>query len=127
MAQVISNKNVTQVRHNFWAQVCPFCSTTISLVQTLQSKILEQLDNFCPEKTVKISSQDKPWITAELKKISRQKSREYQKRGKTYNAIVQLLCCGEPSIEEKEIVDAQIILSAGDQILKLLSLLTNSS
>ena len=41
------------------------------------------MDNFCPEKTVKISSQDKPWITAELKKISRQKSREYQKRGKT--------------------------------------------
>ena len=41
------------------------------------------MDKFCPEKDMKISSQDKPWITAELKRISRQKSREYQKRGKT--------------------------------------------
>ena len=51
--------------------------------EVLQMTILKQLDNFCPEKSLKISSQDKPWVTAELKKISRQKNREYQKRGKT--------------------------------------------
>ena len=51
--------------------------------EILQHKILEQLDNFCPEKIFKISSQDKPWVTAELKKLSRQKNREYQRRGKT--------------------------------------------
>jgi 5'-deoxynucleotidase YfbR-like HD superfamily hydrolase len=47
-------------------------------------KILqEKLDLFCPEKTMKVSSQDKPWINAELKTLSRQKSREYNKRGKS--------------------------------------------
>ena len=43
----------------------------------------EKLDLFCPEKTVKISSQDKPWITGDLKKLHRQKCREYIKRGKS--------------------------------------------
>ena len=37
----------------------------------------------CPEKTVRISSQDKPWITSELKSLDRKKSREYQKKGKS--------------------------------------------
>ena len=32
---------------------------------------------------MRISSQDKAWITAELKTIDRQKNREYIKRGKT--------------------------------------------
>ena len=34
-------------------------------------------------KEMRIGSQDKPFITAELKKIDRRKRREYQKRGKT--------------------------------------------
>ena len=43
----------------------------------------EKLNQFCPEKTMKISSQDKVWITEELKKIHRLKSREYIKHGKS--------------------------------------------
>ena len=43
----------------------------------------DKLDFFCPEKEIKLSSQDKPFITAELKMINRKKSREYIKRGKT--------------------------------------------
>ena len=39
--------------------------------------INEKLNQFCPEKKMKVGSQDKPFITAELKKISRQKNREY--------------------------------------------------
>ena len=55
---------------------------------TEQSVVFEQLVNeklnlFCPEKEMKLGSQDKPFITAELKRISRQKNREYNKRGKT--------------------------------------------
>ena len=42
-----------------------------------------KLDTFCPEKSMKISSQDKPWIDKELKTIARKKGREYNKRGKT--------------------------------------------
>ena len=43
----------------------------------------DKLELFCPMKTMKVSSQDKPWINAELKTISRQKNREYNKRGKS--------------------------------------------
>ena len=43
----------------------------------------EKLDLFCPEKTMKVSSQDKPWINGELKAIARKKNREYNKRGKS--------------------------------------------
>jgi hypothetical protein len=55
---------------------------------TDQSVAFEQLmsnklNQFCSEKKVRLGSQDKPFITAELKRIKRQKSREYIKRGKT--------------------------------------------
>ena len=45
--------------------------------------VSEKLNMFCPEKEMKQGSQDKTFITAELKKIARQKGREYNKRGKT--------------------------------------------
>ena len=53
-----------------------------------QSVVFEQLlsdklNYFCPEKELKLGSQDKPLITTELKKIARQKNREYSKRGKS--------------------------------------------
>ena len=52
---------------------------SVEFEQLLNAK----LNQFCPEKEIKLSSQDKPFITAELKKVKRQKSREYIKRGKT--------------------------------------------
>ena len=52
-------------------------------VIAFEKLLLEKLDKFCPEKSMRISSQDKAWITAELKTIDRQKNREYIKRGKT--------------------------------------------
>ena len=45
--------------------------------------MVENLNIFCPEKSMKISSQDKAFITKELKTIHRQKGREYAKRGKS--------------------------------------------
>ena len=53
-----------------------------------QAEVFEQicqnkLDMFCPEKTVRVSSQDKKWINKELKILHRQKSREWVKRGKS--------------------------------------------
>ena len=35
------------------------------------------------EKTVKLSSRDKPWINTELKVLDRKKQREYTKNGKS--------------------------------------------
>ena len=52
-------------------------------VQKFENIIMEKLNTYCPEKTVRISSQDKPWVTADLKSLHRLKSREYSKRGKT--------------------------------------------
>ena len=45
--------------------------------------INDKLQTFCPLKEMKLSSQDKLFITAELKRIDRQKNREYLKRGRT--------------------------------------------
>ena len=49
----------------------------------LSLAIMQNLDKYCPVKEMKISSKDKPFINAELKRIDRQKKREYQKRDKT--------------------------------------------
>jgi len=43
----------------------------------------EKLNLFCPMKQMKLGSQDKAFITQELKQIKRQKMREYSKRGKS--------------------------------------------
>ena len=52
-------------------------------VTIFENLINSKLDQYCPVKTVKIGSQDKPWINAELKKIHRQRNREYCKNGKS--------------------------------------------
>ena len=49
-----------------------------------ENLLLQKLNSFCPEKELKISSKDKPFITAELKRIDRLCNREYCKRGKTH-------------------------------------------
>jgi hypothetical protein len=52
-------------------------------VDIFEKLLMKNLDRFCPEKSMKLSSQDQPFITKELKTLDRQKSREYVKRGKT--------------------------------------------
>ena len=58
-------------------------------VKKFEEILSEKLNLFCPEKSLKISSHDKPFITAELKMLHRQKNREYCKRGK-YLKYMQL-------------------------------------
>ena len=41
------------------------------------------LDDACPAKTVKLRTEDKPFITKETKVLDRQRRREYNKRGKS--------------------------------------------
>ena len=47
----------------------------------LENLVNDKLNLFCPEKVMKLSSQVKPFITAELKAIHRRSSREYTRRG----------------------------------------------
>ena len=49
----------------------------------LENILFSKLNEICPEKSMKIGDQDKPFITAELKSLHRKKSREYCKRGKS--------------------------------------------
>ena len=65
--------------------------------------LMTKLDQFCPEKSMKFSSQDKAWINSELKTISRQKRREYNKKGKT-NKYLKL----EKLFKEKYKIEAEI-------------------
>ena len=52
-------------------------------VETFENILAEKLDQYCPEKTLKLGSQDLPWINSELKKLHRLRSREYVKRGQS--------------------------------------------
>ena len=58
------------------------------LSPTQQANVFEEiltskLNQFGPEKELKLSSHDKPFITSELKQLDRKRNREYLKRGKT--------------------------------------------
>ena len=65
-----------------WASVSDQMSPSEQVVM-FESLVNQKLNYFCPQKEMKLSSQDKVFITSELKKIKRQKMREYEKRGKT--------------------------------------------
>ena len=57
---------------------------TPSEQSSMFDKILQDNMNFhCPLKTIKLGSQDKPWLNEELKKLHRLKSREYIRKGKS--------------------------------------------
>lgn len=60
--------------------------------ELLQKTLLEKIDEYCPEKIRKISSDDKPWFTEDLKNLDRKKRREYRKnrRSSKYNQLKKL-------------------------------------
>ena len=51
--------------------------------EALQTILTDMLDKSCPLKSVKLRTEDKPYITQELKVLDRQRRREYEKRGKS--------------------------------------------
>ena len=65
-----------------WDNVCSKSSPD-KQVEALQATLSEQLDKIFPLKKVKVSTNDKSYITAELKKLDRLKKREYRKHGKS--------------------------------------------
>ena len=64
-------------------------SSPTEQVSQLHKMLSQKLETFCPEKSLKISQFDKPFITAELKRLHRQ--REYWKHRKSlkYNFLVK--------------------------------------
>ena len=65
-----------------WRGINDDISPTEQALQ-LEQVLNENLDKFCPMKEMKLGYKDKIFITAELKRLDRQKNREYLKRGKT--------------------------------------------
>ena len=47
--------------------------------EVLHNMVLNKLDEYCPEKTRKISSDDEPWFTDQLKRLDRKVKREFNK------------------------------------------------
>ena len=59
--------------------------------EKLHNIVLDKLDEFCPEKNRKISSDDMPWFTEQLKRLKRKKQRCFKKNrsSKKYNRMKQ--------------------------------------
>ena len=47
--------------------------------EKLHNMVLDKLDEFCPEKTRRISDDDKPWFSEQLKRLARKKARLFRK------------------------------------------------
>ena len=65
-----------------WGQISNNLSAT-EQASVLDDILMTNLNRICPEKSVKLGTQDKPWMNLELKQLHRLKSREYTKKGKT--------------------------------------------
>ena len=52
-------------------------------VKNMESKLMNYLESCLPQKKVKLSSYEKPWISYELKYLDRRKKREYSKNGRS--------------------------------------------
>ena len=78
-------------------------------VTSFEELVLDKLNTFCPMKEMKISSHDKLFINAELKKLHRLRSREYNRRGKTkkYKELANLFKI-KYKIEAKKFLDKNV-------------------
>ena len=58
--------------------------------EVLHNMIINKLDEVCPEKTMKISSDDRPWFNNQLKRLKRKKARIFRKNrsSEKYHALV---------------------------------------
>ena len=69
--------------------------------EILQNIILTKLDEFCPEKVRKISSDDQPFFTQELKCLHRRKRREFAKNRRS-NKFLELKKKFKKKVEEEK-------------------------
>ena len=65
-----------------WATVPDNISPTEQVLK-LQELLGNKLDDFFPQKSYRVTQQDKPWINFELKKLDRLKKKEYRKHGRS--------------------------------------------
>jgi len=68
--------------HEQWSNLKK-CTSSSEQAKELDTLLLEKLDLYCPKKSMKLSNVDKLFITSDIKRLDRQRRREYLKRGKT--------------------------------------------
>jgi hypothetical protein len=95
-----------------WEALSSDLSAT-ELASRFENTLKENLNKYCPEKTIKLGSQDQAWINAELKKIHRLKGREYAKRGKSvkYKSLAK-------EFDDKYLIEAQKYIDKNVETLK---------
>ena len=76
-----------------WKEIIEINSVT-EKAEVLQKEVMEKLEEVCPEKVLRIASDDQPWMTDKLKKIARKKERIFWKerrseRWKKINKLFQ--------------------------------------
>ena len=59
------------------------CSRAHEKAEIFQKELLENFYRCFPLKSVKLSSEDKPWISSSLKKLDRLRKREFYKNKKS--------------------------------------------
>ena len=72
------NKLIEWMIQQNWEEVTQL-ETTHEKAKAVQEKVVEKLDEFLPTKTIKIASDDKPWMTDKLKKFAKKKERIFWK------------------------------------------------
>ena len=79
------------IQNQDWAQVLN-SQLIDTKAEILHAMVLNKLDEYCPEKKRKISSDDQPWFTEQLKRLDRRKRREFHKnrRSKRYKNLQKL-------------------------------------
>ena len=66
------------VQDQNWSEILNEQSVDVKAEQ-LHKMVMTKLDEFCPEKKIRISSDDTPWFNEQLKRLNRKKQREYNK------------------------------------------------
>ena len=57
--------------------------TTTEQVKIMETKFMDKLESFLPQKQFKVASHEKPWVNCTIKYLDRRKSREYLKHGRS--------------------------------------------
>ena len=89
------------IKDQNWSEIFDL-ETAHLKAEKLQSMLLTQIDDCLPEKTLKVNDNDKPWVNFQVKRIDRQRKKEYSKhkRSKKWKYLDELF--NQKSVEAME-------------------------
>ena len=91
-----------------WADIINLKSVD-DKADALHSMVLSRLDEFCPEKKRKLSSDDCPWFTEQLKKLDRKKRREYNQNRRSQKYLRLKRIFDRKVLKEKKLFKSRMI------------------